>query len=209
MQSAALRELDRGFEIGGHTMTHRYLRRDIGFDAILHEIVEGKRLIEDRIGHEITAFSYPGGRSDREVVRAVKASGFSCARTTENLRFDLGKDRWRVPTTMQFYPHGAFVLARNALRRPAPSKLWTVVRRISERDFVAFVLRSAEICARFGGVFHLWGHSWEIERHQLWPSLRSVLHLLAGLASESRTLAEAVTSAHLDNATEFNNRIAQ
>jgi hypothetical protein len=192
MESAELRRLDQGFEIGGHTLTHRYLTRDTGDDVISLEIAEGKRLIEEQLGHPITGFCYPGGRADRSVTEAVRSSGFSYARTIENLRFDLGENRWRIPTTLQFFPHGVVVLAKNALRYPAVSKLPTVLRRIHEKDFVEFVVRSAELCAKSGGVFHLWGHSWEVEQHQLWQSLETVLRCLGGLASRSVTLAEAM-----------------
>jgi hypothetical protein len=30
-----------------------------------------------------------------------------------------------------------------------------------------------------GGVFHLWGHSWEIEKYGLWKELEMLLEMLA------------------------------
>jgi len=30
-----------------------------------------------------------------------------------------------------------------------------------------------------GGIFHLWGHSWEIEKYGLWNELEKVLQMLA------------------------------
>jgi len=30
-----------------------------------------------------------------------------------------------------------------------------------------------------GGVFHLWGHSWEIEKYGLWTELEEVMKILA------------------------------
>src|SRR6266508_4339060 len=96
MGRADIRELDRHFEIGGHTLTHRYLAGEAR-DEILREIADGKRLIEDALGHPIHGFCYPGGRFDEAVVRAVHQAGFVYSRTTENLRFDLGTDLARVP----------------------------------------------------------------------------------------------------------------
>jgi hypothetical protein len=31
-----------------------------------------------------------------------------------------------------------------------------------------------------GGVWHLYGHSWEIEREQLWPQLEQLLQYVSG-----------------------------
>jgi hypothetical protein len=37
-------------------------------------------------------------------------------------------------------------------------------------------------CARCGGTFHLWGHSWEIEAHQQWNRLAQVLGWIGDLS---------------------------
>jgi len=191
--AADLRILDQGFEIGGHTLTHRYLARDLGKGIISSEIIEGKRLIEDRLGHTITGFCYPGGRFNDVVVQSVKTAGFGYARTIENLRSDLGNDCWQVPTTLQFFPHSAAVLVKNALRYPAALKFPLLLQRMRKKDFVSFVMQCAEFCAKSQGVFHLWGHSWEINQHHLWPSLETVFRRLAGLTSKTVTLAEAIS----------------
>jgi len=191
MNGAEIRELDRNFEIGGHTLTHRYLRR-IGLHEQRHEIVEGKRVIEDTVGHAIEGFCFPGGRFDAGVVREVQDAGFRYARTTENLMFKLGGDHWRLPTTLQFYPHGPEVLVKNALRYPKASKFRLVLERVRERDFSKFVENLAMLCARSGQIFHIWGHSWELEKEQLWPSLDVFLRCLSSLATRSLTLAEVV-----------------
>jgi ABC-type uncharacterized transport system YnjBCD substrate-binding protein len=33
---------------------------------------------------------------------------------------------------------------------------------------------------REGGVFHLWGHSWEIDRYKDWDRLEKVLRYISG-----------------------------
>lgn len=77
-----VRTLDRaGMEIGGHTKTHPILR-DIMSDAALDiEIGGGKKLIEERIGHPITAFAYPFGLFNSETNAAVLRAGYHMART--------------------------------------------------------------------------------------------------------------------------------
>src|SRR5687767_7960901 len=57
-----LRELsDLGFEIGSHSMTHRYLS-DLSKDELYFEISESKYQLEQIISKSINHFSCPGGR---------------------------------------------------------------------------------------------------------------------------------------------------
>jgi peptidoglycan/xylan/chitin deacetylase (PgdA/CDA1 family) len=190
MSLSQLRHIDQGYEIGGHTLTHCYLK-GIQNETARYEIFEGKKNIEDALGHALTGFCYPGGRYNSGIVQTVRDVGFEYARTVENMRFDLGKDRWRLPTSLQFFPHNATVLARNFLRYPVISKPLLVTKRFQQKNFVSFLIETAERCAYKNGVFHLWGHSWEIESYQLWNDLDTVLKALAGMASHSTTLAEA------------------
>lgn len=193
LQRSDLCKLDQGFEIGSHTLSHRYLTKGMPRELMVSEIVEGKRVIEDQLGHAVAGFCYPGGRFDVAVVRAVKAAKFEYARTIENFRLGLGCDRWAIPTTLQFFPHSCMVLARNTLRYPSLSKLPLLVSRAQEEDFVTFAMGIAERCAQSGGVFHLWGHSWEIDQYDLWQVLDGLLGGLAGLSPQSLTVAEATS----------------
>jgi hypothetical protein len=33
-----------------------------------------------------------------------------------------------------------------------------------------------------GGCFHLWGHSWEIEKHGLWTRLEDIFKIISGIS---------------------------
>jgi len=191
MGTEQLRHLDQSFEIGGHTLNHFYLNGKIDDESVRHEIFEGKKNLEELIGHRITGFCYPGGKYNDHVVQKVKDARFEYARTSENLRLDMGKDRWHIPTTLQFYPHKADVFARNTLRYPNFSKLSLIMQRLLQKNFLLFAIEIAEQCACKNQVLHLWGHSWEIEQLQLWRELETLLQALAGMASRSATLAEA------------------
>ena len=61
-----LRELDRGFEVGGHTLTHHYLK-GIAAEKVRYEIREGKIRVEHALGHEIQGFCYPGGHFNSKI----------------------------------------------------------------------------------------------------------------------------------------------
>src|SRR5262249_3128027 len=42
--------------------------------------------------------------------------------------------------------------------------------------------------ARRGGVFHLWGHSWELEAHGLWDVLDRFLRVAHGLVAREHRI---------------------
>ncbi len=71
----------QGIEIGGHTKTHAYLTRITDPAIFVDEIVESKRVTEEKIGTPITAFAYPFGLYSDAVVAAVKDAGYRTART--------------------------------------------------------------------------------------------------------------------------------
>jgi peptidoglycan/xylan/chitin deacetylase (PgdA/CDA1 family) len=71
-----LRELsDMGFEIGSHSMTHRFLT-DLSSSDLISEVTEPKARLEQYLGEKINHFSCPGGRFNHKVVRAVKEAGY-------------------------------------------------------------------------------------------------------------------------------------
>ena len=70
-----------GFDIGAHSSTHVDLRTCAG--ARLDAEVSGARtVLEDRLGGKVVHFSYPHGRHDRHVRRAVERAGYELACTS-------------------------------------------------------------------------------------------------------------------------------
>ncbi len=78
--------------IGLHTINHciLYKCRDPEF-----EIREGKRRLEQVLGHPVNVFSYPVGGFNREIQEIVKSSGFLCAVTT-NRGYSRGIDLYAL-----------------------------------------------------------------------------------------------------------------
>lgn len=71
-------------EIGAHSVDHPILTR-VGSTRLEREVRESKTTLERELSRPVTLFAYPnGGREDydADVVRAVKAHGFTCACTT-------------------------------------------------------------------------------------------------------------------------------
>ena len=67
--------------IGSHTLTHPILP-SIGDEALEREIVESRRILEQRLGRTVDLFCYPNGSLDPRV-HAVVARTYRAAVTTE------------------------------------------------------------------------------------------------------------------------------
>ncbi|MFW1452530.1 hypothetical protein ACEV8N_24020, partial [Vibrio parahaemolyticus] len=74
-------------------------------DAVVRQVADGRRRLEDILGAPVTGFAYPGGHAGRHGRAAAIAAGFAYARGTEMFRLDHGSDRFMLATTMQFHPH--------------------------------------------------------------------------------------------------------
>jgi peptidoglycan/xylan/chitin deacetylase (PgdA/CDA1 family) len=79
-----LREIVRqGFTIGSHSLTHPRLN-EIPPDRARVEIVESKKLLEDRLGVGIDHFAYPKGRWNRDVATLVRDAGYKAGWATRS-----------------------------------------------------------------------------------------------------------------------------
>lgn len=77
----AIRRLDGGaFRFESHSCTHPFLT-ELSREAAEREIRDSKRLLEDRLGREVTTFSYPHGLFNRRLEAKVREAGYLCAAT--------------------------------------------------------------------------------------------------------------------------------
>jgi len=188
LSPAQIRLIAQDFEIGGHTLDHIYLDR-IGEAEVHRQVVECRQELEEITSKPVQGFCYPGGRITKTALSAVKSAGFQYARSTENLRFDVGSDKYLMPTTIQFFPHPTHVYFSNYLRHGTYSSRWAPLRSmLHPGSFQERLRRLALDCSIEGGVFHLWGHSWELDEYGLWNELESFLAFLTSLPHEVRSL---------------------
>src|SRR6185312_1811897 len=89
LSSTDLWQIANEFEIGSHTLDHRFLR-DLPAAVARRQIFQGKKILEDRLGRRIAGFCYPGGKFRGEHAVLAADAGFRYARTIANLRFDAG-----------------------------------------------------------------------------------------------------------------------
>jgi peptidoglycan-N-acetylglucosamine deacetylase len=195
MSPLQIRELAGSFEIGAHTVDHVRLTSLKENDA-RREIEDSKKQLEDLLGKPCSVFCFPGGRYRDVHLSMVRDAGFSGARTVE--LFSLQGPRIAggislIPTTIQAHPHRAGAYLRNALKRFSFEALRTfrLGRRAKSWPELAGVL--LKCAANAGGVFHLWGHSWEIEETGQWHALNQTL----ARVSEYRRTARCITNSEL------------
>ena len=192
MTPAELRQLDTAFEIGSHTYNHVLLS---GLDdaEMEKEIGDGKRYLEDCLGHDITGFCYPSGHAPAGVRDVLRRCGVVYSRTVECFRTDAGTDRYAVPTTFQFYPHARSDLAKNLLRYGLfGNRFGVAMKALSSRDLTTRARKVIDHCQERGLVFHLWGHSYEVVKHGLWDSLREVLGHVAACRPDVASVGQLV-----------------
>ncbi len=194
--------LSSSFEIGGHTYSHIYLDK-LSSDRAWHEIVDGKEYIEQILGTKISGFCYPGGKYNCSLKQLVKNAGFEYARTIANLSITPGYDPFQLSTTLQLYDHSKTVYCRNYLnnlyREKASFALLLICLKtntLSQRlhNCLDFALKS-------GGIFHLWGHSWEIEEYQGWKILENFFMEINGVLDKDSRITNSQTAQLLANNT--------
>jgi peptidoglycan/xylan/chitin deacetylase (PgdA/CDA1 family) len=168
----ALRELSEQCEIGAHTLTHPHLSA-IPDDVARREIIKGRDAVEEVIGRSVTSFCYPYGDFSDQHPEMVRSAGFTSARTVERFCTGLPEDLFRMGTTTHGYQHlvdGPQILRRTRSPRRAVG-MWRNWELLGRQLF--------EEVRATGGVFHLWGHSWEIDANDDWSRLRTMLKELS------------------------------
>lgn len=170
-----------GMEIGSHTLTHPNLTK-VRKDQAIHELVESKKRLEDIVGESIVSFCYPAGKFNSEIRSWVIDADYKLARTTVAFRTDPTFDPFFMPVSFQLFPHARSILLRHALKEGNLSGLLSWCRFWEmENDPVELAGWLLPHCLKNGGVWHMWGHSWEIEKFQLWSVLEDVLRRISNL----------------------------
>jgi peptidoglycan/xylan/chitin deacetylase (PgdA/CDA1 family) len=77
-----------GWEVGGHTLDHRYLP-ELERERVIEQVAGGRDALEYLLGLEVRTFAYPFGGSSPEVRELVADAGFGTAWSTRPGRLDL------------------------------------------------------------------------------------------------------------------------
>jgi peptidoglycan/xylan/chitin deacetylase (PgdA/CDA1 family) len=179
LDARSVRELSSEFEIGGHTLRHLRLTT-LPLATARSEIREGKQWVEDVTGVPVRSFCYPGGAYRGSHVREVEQAGFWGARTADWLLVDPGADVYRMAPSLQMYRHPWWIHGAHCVRRGHGRALFRYLACFGAETRPSRITRAMlEHIAAHGGVFHLWGHSWEIAEQGLWDELEETLKAIA------------------------------
>lgn len=177
MSSSELKELSNFFEIGGHTYNHVYLDKLNPLDTI-DEIQSGKLELENIIQKNISSFCFPGGKFKRNDLNIVNELGFKFARTTKFFNTNTPINGNYMNTTVQIFEHRSKAYLFNLLKQRNFKK---VVSNICSINLNYLQIIENDL-SRFDNLknscIHFWGHSWELDKFNLWYDLEELLKIL-------------------------------
>jgi hypothetical protein len=176
LENCELKDLaSGGFEIGAHGFSHKLLW-GLPAQELAQEIRPCKPILEDLIGKEVGMFCYPCGRYDMNVVRTLREAGYRGARTARMLATRPNFNAFEIPTTVQIFPHPPLNYLKNAARARRIEGLQAyLVQRPLLGSWLELGKKLFDAVLENGGVWHLYGHSWEIDRLGLWDDMCEIL----------------------------------
>jgi peptidoglycan-N-acetylglucosamine deacetylase len=176
LSAAQLRALSsEGFEIGAHGVSHKLLWR-LSPEELAKEITPCKPYLEDIVGKEVRMFCYPCGRYDLNVIRALKRAGYWGARTVRMLATRPEFNPFEMPTTVQIIPNPRTNYFKNVARSRKLESLQICLANLTRLgNWLELAKRIFDRVLERGGIWHLYGHSQEIEKLGLWKDLEDVL----------------------------------
>jgi peptidoglycan/xylan/chitin deacetylase (PgdA/CDA1 family) len=193
-----IRHLALRHEIGAHTLTHPDLTQ-LSRAPKKNEIEGSKKWLEDVTGEPVAMFCYPFGRFDAEAKEIVARAGYEGARTTRQFALASSADRYAIATTLHVHPmplrrsnardFGAYLFKSSVQRGPWHAGIGITVSMLRGWSHCAELLFRLSMLEP-DAVFHLWGHSWEIEASNMWGQLEAFLRFLGGFNCQSQTNAK-------------------
>lgn len=150
------KEIAKSFTVGSHSYSHKHLKRDVmSVSQAEFEIFESRRFWQDETGQAVDTFCYPRGRFDPEYKEMVARAGYVGARGVGVGSLDGGDDPYYRSATVHV----------GIGRREYGGLSWLEYARSMVRVAGGMV----------DPVFHMFGHSWEIEGRGEWGNLESFL----------------------------------
>jgi peptidoglycan/xylan/chitin deacetylase (PgdA/CDA1 family) len=196
--ASQVREIAMDLDIGGHTYHHVNLT-SVSEQEALQEISDGKKRLEDIVDRKLLSFCYPYGYTNSRVSAIVKEAGFLGARTTGLLSRRI-QDPFTIKTTVyaarQWPTH---LFKESFFARDRRFFYFVVKNGLFLQPWHRIALETLKFVVENGGVWHMWGHSWEIDENDDWAHLESVLREISMLTGttqrvdNSRLLESCIT----------------
>lgn len=162
--------LDKHFEVGAHTLNHIDLTK-VPLSEAKKEIKGSKAYLEDLLGHSVPMFCYPFGGYNQDIKRIVKDSGFVAARTVKRGSLNLPFDPYEWQVTSYLARGSPYVVLNG----------WQKIS-LSIKGLLDWEIRAKLLFDRFlkyGGVYHIWGHSLGFETELQWDKFEGILSYIS------------------------------
>jgi peptidoglycan/xylan/chitin deacetylase (PgdA/CDA1 family) len=176
MTESQVKEIARTFEVGSHTFNHRPLKCAPREEART-EIENGKKWLEDVTGKEAVAFCYPQGKFNPVTVKLVRQAGFLGGRTCMFNLNGIPENPFVWGVSTHAYSHSIVTQIRHALLEQNFLGLlnFATIHKFAQ-DWAEHFSHALDFVERYGGVAHLYFHSWEIEEKDHWNKLENLLN---------------------------------
>ena len=141
-----------GFELAVHTLGHPLLT-SLSDEEVKRQIELDRKNIERLTKTSPKGMAYPGGGSDsfdERIIKIAKSVGIKYARTG---------------------------LTNGTFSPPAEFIKWQATCRITDEDLMTLAKSFAE---QKGGIFFVWGHSYELDAEGLWERFEDFCRFMSG-----------------------------
>ncbi len=183
-----IKEISKNHEIGAHTLNHIDLTK-INLRKARQEISDSKRYLEELLGKQIKMFCYPRGEYNQKIKEIVIRNSFLGARTVKEFNFEKPDDFFEMETTLHIYPFpfrkrdkSHYHLTR-FLFQPLQRKFFKILKLgLPINSFVSWSNLAKNLfdyILKNGGIYHLWGHSWEIEKYNMCKDLEEIFKYIS------------------------------
>ena len=193
-------------EIGSHTLTHPDLTK-LSLEKARKEIEESKKWLEQIINKQLKMFCYPKGKYNNQIIKLVKQAEYFGARTTRLRKLSFS-DNYQMPTTCNVFApdnkikrdkknglalwHRKLIRLQNELPRAFNAFFKLGLKWQDRNNWLEIAKKYFDLAYKKNGIFHLWGHSWEIEKYNLWREVEEIFRYISNREVEYLINSEVI-----------------
>ncbi len=187
LRGTEIARLSESFEVGAHGIDS-YELTTVPNRIAFEEIAGSKKWAENITGKPCTTFCFPKGHFFRRHLQLAREAGYAGVRTVElmSLQWPARVSGLNViPTTVQAFSQSPIAYFRNFAKRLRLRNACTYLKHAGSSNWISAAASTLAAAAKSGGVFHLWGHFWEIDETEQWSALEQVLACMAAYKKDA------------------------
>ena len=185
-----LKKISKKFEIGSHSFSHKNMTK-LNSNNLSDELLKSKNALKKITKTKVKCFAYPFGKFNDRVASSVKKSGYIYARTSDEFQTHFPENPFNSGVSISVTNRPRRALLTYGLILSLKNN-WVYYKW----DSIAKELLMR--CIKENGIFHLHGHSWEIEKEHSWDALRKFFDFVSKLDSIEFMTNQELASYHSD-----------